>query len=97
MIGRSYSTTWWALRRRGVQFRSTIEAVRSKHPRCGKSWLGQHYLESGLSLTACARLAGVSFSTMTTWLLRFEIRIRTAGEQLALNAWRKRKWQRLPG
>ena len=91
MIGRSYSTTRQALRLRGVKFRSSAEAVRSKHPCCRKDWLERYYLEAGLSLSGCARLARVSSSTMTDWLLRFEIRIRSVAEQQALNAWRKRK------
>jgi hypothetical protein len=83
-IGRSYTFTRRLLQRRGVVFRSALEAIRSKHHCCNWLWLDQHYMVAGLSLTRCARLAGVSSSTMTSWLLQFGFRVRTISEQLVL-------------
>jgi hypothetical protein len=83
-IARSYTFTRRLLQRRGVVFRSAREAIRSKHRCCNWAWLDQHYMVAGLSLTQCARLAGVSSSTMTSWLLQFGFRVRTISEQLVL-------------
>jgi hypothetical protein len=84
-IGRSYTATRRLLRRRGVIFPSAREAVRSRHPCCNRPWLLRHYVVEGLSLSQCARLAGVSTATMTEWLLAEAIRVRSNSEQQALN------------
>jgi transposase len=83
-IGRSYTATRRQLRRRGVAFRPARAAVRSRHPCCNRPWLLRHYVVEGLSLSRCARLAGVSAGTMTGWLLAERIRIRSNSEQQAL-------------
>jgi hypothetical protein len=80
-VGRSYRTVRRELQRRGVVFRTAREAVRSSHPYRQRAWLTYHYREQGLSLSQCARLARVSTSTMTGWLLQFGICIRTNSEQ----------------
>jgi hypothetical protein len=49
-----------------------------------------------LSLTRCARLAGVSAATITGWLLAEGIRIRSNGEQQALNHVRQ-GWESVAG
>jgi hypothetical protein len=84
-IGRSYTGTRRLLRRRGVVFPSAREAVRSRHPCCNRTWLLRHYLVEGLSLSRCARLAGISAATLTEWLLAAGVRIRSNSEQQALN------------
>lgn len=84
-VGRSYTWTRRLLLRRGVRLRSAVEAVRSRHPCCQQAWLSEHYIERGLSLTTCARLAGVSSATLTAWVLRFGFRVRTAAEQLMVH------------
>jgi hypothetical protein len=83
-IHRSYTFTRRLLRRQGVAFRSARQAVQSRHPCCTRAWLVYRYVSQGESLTKCARLAGVSRATMTSWLLRHQIRVRSAGEQLAM-------------
>lgn len=85
-IGRSYTATRRALKRRGVIFRSAREAVRSRHRCCRREWVEQMYLKSGHSLTTLARLAGVSKSTISDWILRFGIRVRSVAEQNFLAA-----------
>jgi hypothetical protein len=84
-IGRSYTATRRLLRRRGVISPSARAAVRSRHPCCNRPWLLRHYVVGGLSLSRCARLAGVSAATMTGWLLAEGIRIRSNSEQQAVN------------
>jgi transposase-like protein len=86
VIGRSYTFTRRLLRRRGVVLRPLREAIRSKNPCCTRAWLDQHYTVAGLSLTRCARLAGVSSSTMTSWLLQFDFMVRSPSEQLTLSS-----------
>jgi hypothetical protein len=71
--------------RRGVAFRTAREAVRSRHPCCTREWLLVNYVAREQSLTACARLAGVSKYTLTAWLNRHAIRVRSASEQLMLH------------
>jgi hypothetical protein len=44
-----------------------------------------NYVAKELSLTACAWLAGVSKYTLTAWLNRHEIRVRSASEQMILH------------
>jgi hypothetical protein len=85
-LRRSYTATRRLLLRRGVVFRPAREAVRSRHACCSRAWLVLHYTVQGLSLslTRSARLASVSAATMSDWLLRFGIRIRSAGEQLRI-------------
>jgi hypothetical protein len=80
-IQRSYTATRRRLKRSGVNLRSAREATGSGHPCCNRAWLVLHYLTEFLSLTRCARLAGVSTCTMAGWLIRHEIRIRSSGEQ----------------
>jgi hypothetical protein len=80
-IGRSYGATRRLLRRRGVVFLSARAAARSRHPCCTRYWLMEHYVVAGLSLARCARLAGVSTATLTAWLIRFQVRVRSNGEQ----------------
>jgi hypothetical protein len=84
-IGRSYTATRRLLRRRGVIPPSAREAVRSRRPCCTRPWLLRHYVVEGLSLTRCAKLAGVSAATLTDWLLAAGIRIRSNSEQQAVN------------
>ena len=85
-VGRSYTAVRRRLRRRGVAFRTAREAVRSRHPCCTREWLLVNYVARELSLTACARLAGVSKYTLTAWLkLAMRIRVRSASEQLMLH------------
>jgi hypothetical protein len=84
-VGRSYTAVRRRLRPRGVAFRTAREAVRSRHPCCTRNWLLVNYVARRLSLTACARLAGVSKYTLTAWLHRHEIRVRSASEQLMLH------------
>jgi predicted HTH domain antitoxin len=84
-IGRSYPATRRLLLRRGVALRAPKEAVRSRHPCCTPGWLFEHYEARASSLTRCALLAGVSRSTMTAWLLRHRIRIRSNPEQQTLH------------
>jgi hypothetical protein len=84
-IGRSYTATRRLLRRRGMIPPSAREAVRSRHPCCNRTWLLRHYVVEGLSLTRCAKLAGVSAATMTGWLLAERVRIRSNSEQQAVN------------
>jgi hypothetical protein len=83
-IRRSYNYTRRLLQRRGVIFRTPREATQSRHPCCTRTWIVRRYVELGLSLTRCARLAGVSRATMTSWLLSRQIRVRSAPEQLAM-------------
>jgi hypothetical protein len=95
-IGRSYTATRRLLLRRGVTCRSGRAAVRSWHYCCTQRWLTDHYLEQGLSLTRCARLARVSKATMTAWLLSYQIPIRSNGQQQMVNhasAQDPRAWQ----
>jgi hypothetical protein len=84
-IGRSYTATRRQLRRRGVAFPTPREAVRSRHPCCTRAWLFDHYMVRGLSVTRCARLAGVSRSTLTGWLLSFQFGVRCNTEQQLVN------------
>jgi hypothetical protein len=84
-IGRSYTATRRQLQRQGVVLRPASRATRSMHYCCTRRWLREHYVAARLSLTRCARLARVSSYTMTTWLLHYEIRIRSNGEQQVLN------------
>jgi hypothetical protein len=84
-VGRSYTAVRRRLRRRGVAFRTAREAVRSRHPCCTREWLLVNYVAREQSLTACARLAGVSKYTLTAWLNRHAIRVRSASEQLMLH------------
>jgi hypothetical protein len=81
---RSYAAIRRLLLRRGVVFRTAREAVRSRHSCCNRTWLLRHYVVAGLSLTACARRAGVSRYTLTAWLHQHEIRVRSVAEQLML-------------
>jgi hypothetical protein len=80
-IQRSYTATRRRLRRSGTYLRSVREATGSRHPCCNRTWLLLHYVTEFLSITRCARLAGVSTCTMAGWLIRHEIRIRSSGEQ----------------
>jgi hypothetical protein len=86
-LRRSYTATRRLLLRRGVVFRPAREAVRSRHACCSSAWLVLHYTVQGLSLplTRSARIASVSAATMSDWLHRFGIRIRSAGEQLRID------------
>jgi transposase len=84
-VRRSYRATRRLLRHRGVVFRPAKDAVASTHLCCTRGWLVENYVVPGLSLTRCARLAGVSRATMSDWLVHFGIRIRSAGEQLIIN------------
>jgi hypothetical protein len=84
-VNRSYTATRRQLRRRGVVFYPTREAVRSRHPCCNRGWLLEHYVVERLSLTHCARLAGASTYTLTSWLHIFEIRVRSNSEQQMAN------------
>jgi Helix-turn-helix domain len=84
-VGRSYTAVRRRLRRRGVAFRTAREAVRSRHPCCTRNWLLVNYVAREQSLTACARLAGVSKYTLTAWLNLHRIRVRGASEQLILH------------
>jgi transposase len=84
-VGRSYTAVRRALKRRGVAFLPAGQASRSGHPSRTLAWLFQHYAARGLSLTRCARLAGVSRSTMSGWLLAHRLRVRSNAEQQLLN------------
>jgi hypothetical protein len=84
-IRRSYTFTRRLLRRRGVVFRPAQEAAASTHPCCTRHWLLLNYVVRGLSLTASARQARVSKATMTSWLLRFQVRIRSAAESILVS------------
>jgi len=86
-VGRSYTSTRRRLQRLGVQFPTKRDAVRSRHPCCTLRWLFGHYVVQGLSITRCARLAFVSKSTITNWLITFRLRIRTNSEQQMANYW----------
>lgn len=80
-IGRSYTATRRLLRRRGL-----LPGRRRppRHPCATREWLRRHYTEAGLSLSACARRAGVGRATMTDWLVRAGARVRSNGEQQML-------------
>jgi hypothetical protein len=80
-IQRSYTATRRRLKRSGVNLRSAREATGSRHPCASRAWLLRHFLTEFLSLTRCAKLAGVSTCTIAGWLIRHEIRIRSNGEQ----------------
>jgi hypothetical protein len=62
LIARSYTATRRHLRRRGVVFRQPRDAARPRHPCCNRPWLLRRYVVEGLSLTRCARLAGVPWA-----------------------------------
>lgn len=84
-IGRSYTATRRLLMKQNIQFPTARDAVRSRHPCCSLAWLHDHYVAQARSLGDCARLAGVSKSTMTDWLLSFRLRIRPNSEQQLIN------------
>lgn len=86
-VGRSYTWTRRRLLRLGVRFPTKRDAVRSRHPCCTLAWLFNKYVVEGLSVTRCARLARVSRSTLTSWLLAFRLRVRTNTEQQVTNYW----------
>jgi hypothetical protein len=81
--GRSYTAIHKRLRH--ATLRSARDAVASFHPCCTRAFLVENYSVRGLSLTRCARLARISSATLTDWLVRHEIRIRSSGEQLVFD------------
>lgn len=48
----------------------------SKNPNCTKAWCHKHYVELGLSLRQCAKLAGITHPRFADWLVKFKIPIR---------------------
>jgi hypothetical protein len=47
------------------------------HPCCNFEWLRKHYVELGYTIAKCARTAGVSPDTITSWLNTFKIQVKT--------------------
>jgi transposase-like protein len=84
--GRSYTAVRRHLLRRDVVLRDCRDAARSRHPCCCRPWLVRHYAVGGLSLTRCAKLAGVSRSTLASWLVHHGIRVLSASEALVRRA-----------
>jgi hypothetical protein len=46
---------------------------KSKNPNCTKAWCHKHYVELGLTERQCAKLAGISNSKFSDWLVKFNI------------------------
>lgn len=56
------------------------EALLPKNKCCTKEWCTKHYVDNHMSLSECAKLAGISRRAFADWLVRFEIQIRTKKE-----------------
>jgi len=76
VTGLNYHTVRKRVSRYCGGIRSYREAMASDHPCCNEEWLREHYIERELGQKACARLAGVSDSTLRGWLVRFGIQVR---------------------
>lgn len=71
-------------KRKKIKLRNPKEAWKSSNKCCTLAWCFEHYVQKRMSQSACAKLAGVSRSTFSTWLDKFKIRVRTGTEQLTL-------------
>lgn len=47
------------------------------HPCCNYEWLYKHYTQLNMELGTCAKEAGVSKDTITSWLNKFKIQVKT--------------------
>jgi hypothetical protein len=55
----------------------TRQAPPLTHPCCNYEWLYKHYVEMDLHLLGCAKAAGVSPDTISSWLNTFKIQVKT--------------------
>lgn len=82
--GRSHVAIMKRMARRKVGCRSVKDSVRTAHPCCTLAWVFDHYVVRKMSLSDCAKAAGVSRYTFTGWLHSFEIRVRSSVEQIVI-------------
>ncbi len=87
-LARSVSRSIFLIKRtlkRHIKLRDVKDSVRSTHPCRTLQWVFEHYVNQCLSQKQCARLAGVSRYTFSTWLNFFKIRVRSHTEQTLVN------------
>jgi len=74
--GLNYNTVRRRVRQHCGRIRGHKEAVQPDHPCCNKDWLRKHYINQGLNQKQCGLLAGVSDSTIRSWLVRLGFQVR---------------------
>lgn len=70
------NAVYYYLKLRGIKV-NTINDIRSRNKCNNVNWIKEHYIDKGLSLAKCAKLAGVSRSTFTAWLVNYGMFIRS--------------------
>ena len=76
MTGIKKTSIYHHLRKFGIKTRGNKLALHPKHPCCNKEWLYNNYVIKKLSKQQCAKLAGVSEDTISSWLIKHKIRLR---------------------
>lgn len=70
-VGLSIKRTRTILESIGVPIKKYDQTVKSQSPYCSETWLREHYINKGLSLRECARIANVTHSTIKRWLMKY--------------------------
>jgi hypothetical protein len=72
----SIPTVWRKLHKHNIPIHPKGKRL-SANPCCNYEWLNEHYVEKHWTIPNCAKAAGVSNDSITTWLNRFKIQVRT--------------------
>lgn len=76
MVGCSRTRIRKILKRNGIELRTHNQAVSSKNPCCTKEWIEYNYYDCQKDLRQCAKLAGVSTTTILQWMAKYSISTR---------------------
>jgi hypothetical protein len=76
ITGFSIPTVWRKLDKHNIPTRPKGKKL-PMNPCCNYEWLYKHYVEMHWTLPECAKVAGVSYHSIETWLNNFKIQVRT--------------------